>query len=108
VRPPLAQLPLPHGITRQEACCLEALAYLAPGGWQTYYRLNLTATAKEADLEALCGRGLVERRATLARDGRGGTTPGTGWLWRLTREGWALASACGWPAWADEDEERSA
>jgi hypothetical protein len=92
-------------LTRPEAKCVEAMAYLAPGGWQPYRRLDLTGRAKEGALDALAARGLVERRLSVIYTGRGlARGPGEERWWRLTPAGWALARSRGW-GWPEGDEE---
>ena len=99
----------PAGLTRGEAKCVEALAYLEPGnpagtgGWQSMMYLALSQKAKDGDMAHLAARGLVERRESTAR-GVDGLGVGRVAQWRLSRAGWALARACGWPAWADEEQ----
>jgi hypothetical protein len=90
-------------LTKQEARCLEALAYLEPGGWQSYMRLGLAQKAGEEDLAGLVARGLAEHRAGVPRTGEG-IGAGRVVMWRLTRAGWALAREKGWPEWAGEEE----
>lgn len=101
----MPRLPAVPGLTKQEARGLEALAYLEPGGWQSLSRLGLVGRVKDADLNGLHRRGLVERRKAAAVYGEGQGTGGH-LLWQLTPAGWALARANGWPAWADEQDDQ--